>query len=133
MNLKLTYLFIVCSLLFSCKSKNEFDIENFLRRWKFDYVELNGKRIDNLKGENAEFDYEFLKDNSYIIYSPTNESGKGNWELNEQENCVYIRNHKNEIYGKIFYISENRIIVIPTSKIGSFPELELAKYYYVPK
>lgn len=120
--------------LISCNTKiNQSELNDLYKRWKVDYVELNGKRVDNLFGENEDFDYEFKKDYTYVIYSSKNESGVGKWEFNKDENCVYFRNAENEIHGKVVNISKDRIVLIPTSQIGNNPELELVKYYYIPK
>ncbi len=135
MNLKFILPFFISIIFISCNSKtNQFDLKSLFKRWKVDYIELNGKRFDNLYGENGDFDYEFLKDNSYLIYSPSNESGNGNWELNNDENCIYIRNEKKEIYGKIISISEKNLVLIPATKIGKTQDKKvLVKYYYIPK
>ena len=136
--MKLKYLLFIALttlFLFSCNSKNNPTyLKHLFKRWKVDYIELNGKKIKNLYGENQDFDYEFKNNNSYLIYSPNNDFAEGKWEINSDENCIYIRNEKNEIYGKVILISKDNFTLIPTTKIGKLKKSDqLVKYYYIPK
>lgn len=134
--MKLNFIGVVVILLFlnSCSTNApEIDLKSFFKRWQVDYIELNGKKVMHLHSGDEEFDYEFKKDNTYIIYSASGDHGIGNWELNKTENCIYIRNHQNEIYGKIISIKSDEMILTPISKIGENPNPELTKYHYIPK
>ena len=57
----------------------------------------------------------------------------GKWEFNKEEKCVYFQNAYGEIEGKVTNISKDKIILIPTTKIGKYPELEIVKFHYKPK
>ena len=58
---------------------------------------------------------------------------KNAYEMENDENCIYLRDEYNEISGKIINIGKNRITLIPTSVVGYYPELEIARFYYIPK
>lgn len=125
---------IVFLLFFSCtirKPQNNIDL--LFRRWKIDYVEMNGKKLDEIGNEEGEFEYEFRKDHSYSIFSTKENESRGKWEWNDSENCVYFRNELGNIEGKIVNIEKNKITLIPTPEIGDYPQFELVKFHYIPK
>lgn len=128
------YILFLISILFSCTNKNnEFDVNYIFKRWKVEYVNFNDKKIENLFGENTDFDYEFLKDNTYVIHSPSNHKGTGKWELDKLKNCIYLKNERDEIYGKIIIITENKLVLIPTSENMHSSKNQLVEYHYKPK
>lgn len=138
--MKTNYTIIAISLLmlFSCGSrKSQSNIDEIFKRWKIDYVEMNGQKIDQIAdekiAEEGEFEYEFRKDKTYSVFSSGRIESKGTWEWNNDENCIYFRDEYNEISGKIINIQKNKITLIPTSAVGNYPELEIVKFYYIPK
>ena len=134
MNLNFVLVAIIFLILFSCASNKPQSSAAFLfKRWKIDYVEMNGQKLDELACEEGEFEYEFKKNNIYFIYSSKGIDSKGKWEWNSDENCIYLRNNYGEVEGKIVNIEKYRITLIPTPIIGRFPELEIGKFYYIPK
>ena len=138
--MKLKFILITISLLVfsSCSSiKSQNNIDILFKRWKIDYIEMDGQKVDEIAGEKiveeGEFEYEFRKDHTYSIFSSKGIDSNGKWEWNNEENCVYFRNEYDEIYGKVVNIEKNRITLIPTSEIRNSPQLEIVKYYYIPK
>ena len=125
-------------LIMSCGSRTlENSVNILFKRWKIDYIEMNGHRINQFAGEKIsndnESEYEFKKDKTYSVFSSGKIESVGTWEWHNDENCIYLRDEYNEISGKIINIGKNRITLIPTSVVGYYPELEIARFYYIPK
>ena len=127
--------FLMFSSCTSRKSQNNIDV--LFKRWKIDYVEMNGQKVDEIAGEKiteeGEFEYEFRKDKTYFVFSSGKIDSTGTWEWNNDENCIYFKDEYGDISGKVVNIERNRITIIPTSVIGENPQLEIVKYFYIPK
>lgn len=128
---KTLILFLAIFLVSCATTKNSDDISVLFKRWKIDYVEMNNQKLEEL-GEEGSMEYEFRKDNTYTVYD-NNSHSSGKWEFNVEEKCIYFQNPYGEIEGKIINISKDKVTLIPTTKIGKYPELEIVKFYYKPK
>ncbi|MEN2436723.1 DUF4923 family protein [Chryseobacterium suipulveris] len=132
MKTNLLILLFTIFLLSCMTSKNSENVSVLFKRWKIDYVELNNQKMEEFGKEEGSMEYEFKKDNTYTVYDNGTESN-GKWEFNVEEKSVYFQNPYGEIEGKVTAISKDKIILIPTTKIGKHPELEIVKFHYKPK
>lgn len=128
---KYYFLSFIFLIIFSCVNPSTtIDSNSLIKVWKLDYIDLNGKKVEHLHPGDEEFDYEFLPDSSYLIKSVQN-SGRGFWQKDTIDNFIYLKNHNNDIYGKIIKVSEKSLIMIPV--LDRSDESVLVKYYYIPK
>lgn len=129
MKLKYLLLFLPACLLLSCASKsNSYDLSALFKKWKIDYVEMNNQKLEAFVTEEGSMEYEFRKDNTYTISDNGISDDLGAWEFNSDENCVYLQNSYGEITGKVITISGDKIILIPATKIGHYPQFEFTNF-----